>query len=128
MPCNLWKWFCCLGENLRQYISLYIYILVQRLLLLLFLMFFFFLCVFFFYSKPCFRFTQRIRLIMILLKITRILEAKPAFLLTTHKEKILQMVYVGITFTLFTHLSSFVFWGLHKVNICGILLPACIVW
>lgn len=65
---------------------------------------------------------------MILLKIDKTLEAKPAFPVTTQKEEILQMVYAGITFTLLTNLSSFVFWGLHKVNICGILLPACIVW
>lgn len=80
---------------------------MQGILLLLFPMGFF-LCVayfFFFYSEPCFRFTQRIRLIMILLKITRNPEAKPAFLLTTQKEKILQMVYAGITFT-FVHTSE----------------------
>lgn len=57
------------------------------MLLLLFPFFFFsYVLLFFFYSKPCFRFTQRIRLIMILLKITRNTEAKPAFLLTTQKK------------------------------------------
>lgn len=45
---------------------------------------------------------------MILLKIDKTLEAKPAFPVTTQKEEILQMVYVGITFTL-TNLSSFFF-------------------
>lgn len=46
---------------------------------------------------------------MILLKIDKTLEAKPAFPVTTQKEEILQMVYAGITFTLLTNLSSFFF-------------------
>lgn len=46
---------------------------------------------------------------MILLKIDKTLEAKPAFPVTTQKEEILQMVYAGITLTLLTNLSSFFF-------------------
>lgn len=74
-----------------------------------------------------FKYTKSIRL-WFYWGLSKFCKQNPLFPPASLTEKILQMIYINLHSLCLRIWSPLFFWGLYKVNICGILLPACILW